>query len=126
MSHIGENIAKLRGLRRMTQKEMAAKVGLVQPVYSKIEQKEEIDDDLLKKIANALEVSPEAIKNFNEADLINNISCHFNDNAVNTVYNFNPMEKIIELYQTIINEKDETIKNKNEVIELYKKQRGNL
>jgi len=115
MAHIGQNIAKLRGMRRLTQKEMAAKTGIAQPEYSKIEQKAEIDENLLVLIADALDISPEAIKNFNEEAAINNISCNFNDNAVNTLYQFNPLDKIIELYEAVIKEKDE-------VIEMYKKQ----
>jgi transcriptional regulator with XRE-family HTH domain len=122
MVHLGENIARLRGLRRLTQKEMAGKLSLGQSDYSRIEQKAEIDDDLLELIANALEVSPEAIKNFDEKAIINNISCNFNDNAVNTVYQFNPVDKIIELYERVINEKNEIIKSKDEVIEMQKQQ----
>jgi transcriptional regulator with XRE-family HTH domain len=126
MAHIGINIAKLRGMRRITQKEMAAKLNLGQPDYSKIEQKAEIDDGLLESIAQALEVSPEAIRNFNEDAAINIISSTLHDNAgsynSNPVFNFNPIDKIVELYETVINEKNEIIKQKDEVIEMYKKQ----
>src|SRR5271156_3777604 len=95
--HLGQNIAKLRGLRRLTQKAMAAKLNLAQPEYSKIERKAEIDDDLLALIAEALEVTPDAIKNFNEGAIINNISCSFNDNNFNTINHFSPVEKMVEL-----------------------------
>ena len=122
MAHLGHNIAKLRGIRRMTQKEMAGKIGLYQPDYSKVEQKEEIDEELLLLIANALEVTPEAIKNFNEEAAISIISNNtLNDNAAiighNPVYNFNPIDKLIEiveenrkLYERLLKEKDATIK----------------
>lgn len=119
-THLGQNIARLRGMRRMTQKEMAAKLNLAQPEYSKIEQKEEIDNDLLNLIAGALEVSPEAIKHFNEDAIIHNISCTFNDHATNTMYQFSPVDQIIELYKTVIKEKDEIIKSKDELLEIYK------
>ncbi|HVV53696.1 MAG TPA: hypothetical protein VHC47_00135 [Mucilaginibacter sp.] len=32
------------------------------------------------------------------AAAINNIAYNFNDNAINTIYNFNPVDKIVELY----------------------------
>lgn len=119
--HIGQNIARIRGMRRITQKEMAAKLNLAQPEYSKIEKRAEIDDGLLTLVAAALDVTPEAIKNFNEGAAINNISCTFNDNNFNTIYHFNPVEKIIELYETIIKQKDDMLKLKDEVIEMHKK-----
>jgi transcriptional regulator with XRE-family HTH domain len=126
MAHIGQNIAKLRGIRRMTQKEMASKTGLFQPEYSKLEQKEEIDDDLLAIIAAALDVTPEAIRKFNEEAVINIVSNILNDNSAiisnYPIINLNPIDKLIEvieenkkLYERLLQEKDEKI-------ELYKKQ----
>jgi transcriptional regulator with XRE-family HTH domain len=109
MVHLGQNIARLRGMRRMTQKEMAAKLELAQPEYSRIEQKAEIDEDLLALIATALEVTPEAIKNFNENAVFNNFSCNFSEGSANTIYQMNPIEKIIELYEAVIKEKDAMI-----------------
>jgi len=120
MTNIGKNIAKIRGMRRLTQKEMAAKLVLAQPEYSKIEQKAEIDDDLLERIAIVLEVSPEAIKNFNEDSAINIISNILNDHAamINNypIFNFNPIDKLIEivdenrkLYEQLLKEKDNVI-----------------
>lgn len=106
----------------MTQKEMASKLNLAQPEYSKIEQKEELDYDTLKLVASALEVTPEAIKHFNEDAIIHNISCNFYDNATNTMYQFSPVDEIIDLYKTIIKEKDEIIKSKDELLEIYKTQ----
>lgn len=133
MSHIGENIAKLRGFRRLTQKEMAAKLELDQSEYSRIEKKAKIDEQLLQLIAGVLEVTPEAIKNLNEEATINVISSSFtladNASSFNTypIFNFNPIDKLVALvdenrmlYERLLKEKEETIKLKDEVIELYK------
>jgi transcriptional regulator with XRE-family HTH domain len=95
VAHIGQNIARFRGLRRMTQKEMADKLKIAQPVYSKIEQKAKVDDEILQRISDVLNIPAEVIKNFTEEAIINNINCHFADNAINTVYNVNPNEKLI-------------------------------
>lgn len=127
MTHVGQNIAKLRGMRRLTQKEMAAKLNLGQPDYSKIEQRAEVDDKMLALIADVLQITPDAIKNFNEEAAINIISNTLNDNAsvINNYpyYNLNPVEKLMEvvndnkkmaaeikeIYERLLKEKDEII-----------------
>ena len=122
MQHLGSNIARIRGLRRLTQKEVADKLKITQPEYSRLENKEKIDDDPLEKIAQALEVPIEVIKNFKEdAVFTNNI--YDQNNSINQVYfQFNPIEKIVELYEQVLKEKNEVIKSKDEVIEMFKKQ----
>jgi len=121
MVHLGQNIAKLRGMKRLTQKEIATKLNLSQSEYSKIEQKAEIDEDLLSLIASALEISPDALKNFNEDFVIFNIE-NMNDNAANYQYHFNPIEKVVDLYERLLREKEEIIKQKDDMIEMYKKE----
>ena len=74
--------------------------------------------DILEKLATALKIPVEAIKNFNEDAVVTNISCTFHDspNSASVIYNFNPIEKWIEaleenkrLNQTLLKEKDERI-----------------
>jgi transcriptional regulator with XRE-family HTH domain len=55
MVHLGNNIAKLRGFRRMPQKDIAQRLGLTQQEYSRIESKDLVDDDLLERIAVELD-----------------------------------------------------------------------
>jgi len=115
MVHLGNNIAKLRGIKRIPQKEMAAKLKLSQPEYSRIEQKSNIDDDLLERVAKALEISPDIIREFREEAIFTN-NVYEQNNTISQVYfQTNPLDKIVELYETIIRQKDE-------VIEMYKKQ----
>lgn len=65
---------------------------------------------MLDKVAKALGVTPEAIKNFSEDTAINIVSSTFNDNAsVNYYPTFNPIDKIVELYERMLNEKNELI-----------------
>ena len=68
-------------------------------------QKEVIDPQILEQVANALHVNPEAIKNFNEEQAINifsNTFSDFKDNAIASAMNyqctFNPIDKIVQLY----------------------------
>ncbi len=128
--HLGQNVAKLRGLKRLTQKEVAAKLNLTQPEYSRIEQNMVIEDVMLNRIAEALGIEVESIKNLDEQAAINIVSSVFHDNSsINhqSELNFNPIDKWVEaiemntkLYERLLEEKNEIIKQKDEIIEMYK------
>ncbi len=64
--HIGRKISRIRELRNMKQEALAAELGISQQAVSKLEQNESIDEVYLERIAKALGVNPEVIKNFNE------------------------------------------------------------
>lgn len=120
MNHVGNNIARLRNFRRMPQKEMAAKLSMSQQAYSSIENKQEIDDDLLERIAQILEFPVDAIRDL-DAHSVLSINQQ-GGNAGSVFYQYNPNEKIQELYERLLKEKDDIIKSKDEVIEMYRKQ----
>jgi len=87
-----------------------------QKKVSLLESKETIDDALLEQVANVLEVPVEAIKNFSEEGAITYFN-NFNEGSINngtvgsTNYNcnFNPIDKIVELYERMLKEKNELI-----------------
>ena len=103
--HIGRKISKIRELKGIKQETMAIELGISQQAVSKIEQNAEIEDDALSKIAKVLGVSPDAIKNYSD-DAIVTFFNTFNDqsgagaffSSTNLHCTFNPIEKIIELY----------------------------
>lgn len=109
MSHLGNNVARLRGYRQMPQKEIAAKLNITQQDYSKIEKKEVIEDDLLERIAEALDFPVELIKQIDAAPSAFSV----NQQGGNTGVTFNQysteVDKIVELYERVIKEKDDTI-----------------
>jgi hypothetical protein len=85
---------------------------------SMLEQKDVIEDNLLKKISAVLKIPVEAFQNFDEEQAVNLISCNFSDNAMFNnrieVFNNNPIEEIkklheekIALYERMLKEKDE-------------------
>ncbi|MCD8739691.1 helix-turn-helix transcriptional regulator [Mucilaginibacter roseus] len=99
--HIGRKISKLRELRGIKQETLAAELGISQQAISKIEQSAEVEDEALLKIAKVLGLSSEAIKAFTEEAVFNIISNTFQDSSSNNnnyMCTFNPIEKIIELY----------------------------
>src|SRR5690606_21707424 len=104
-NHIGRKIGRIRELRGMKQETLAEKLGISQQAVSKIEQSKTIEDDKLEQIAKVLGVTKEGIENFSEDTVLNIISNTFtsNDsstiNAINVQPNFNPLDKVLELYE---------------------------
>jgi len=120
--HIGRKISRIREIRGIKQDYLANELGVSQQTISKIEQSEEVEDSTLEKIAAVLGVSTEAIKNFNEESILSIISNTFtsNDNstinAINIQCSFNPLDKVVELYERLLQserEKLELVKGVN-------------
>jgi transcriptional regulator with XRE-family HTH domain len=104
-NHIGRKISRIRELRDMKQEALAQAMGTNQQAISLMENSETIDEDKLIEVAKALGVSAEAIKNFSEENVINYFNNFYDNSASNgqgafaPVYNFNPIEKLIEVYE---------------------------
>ena len=111
--HIGRNISRIRELRGMKQEALAIAIGVSQQSVSNIEGSETVDDEKLKAIAEVLGVSSDAIKNYSDETVLNVINNTFTShdsstiNAINIQPNFNPLDKIVELYERLVQaEKD--------------------
>ena len=115
--HIGRNIQKIRVYLGMKQEALAADLGVSQNVISKIEKESEIEEGLLNKIASVLGISAEVIKDFDVERAIYNINS-YKDATISPgsiAQQFNPVDKIIELYERLLQserEKIELLKNK--------------
>ncbi|SCZ02730.1 DNA-binding transcriptional regulator, XRE-family HTH domain [Flavobacterium anhuiense] len=104
--HIGRNISRIRELRDMKQEALAQALGTSQQTVSAIENSETIDDTRLAEVAKALGVTVEAIKNYCDDMVLNIINNTFTNtshdsstiNSINVQPNFNPLDKIVELY----------------------------
>ena len=111
--HIGRNISRIRELRGMKQEALAIAIGVSQQSVSNIEGSETVDEEKLKAISEVLGVSPEAIKNYSDETVLNVINNTFTShdsstiNAINIQPNFNPLDKVVELYERLVQaEKD--------------------
>ena len=100
----GYNVRRLRDILDVKQETIASALGMTQQNLSKLEQKAEIEDELLAKIADAMQIPVEAIKNFDDKCVFNVISNSFADSS--SVAIINPIDKVAELYERIIKEKD--------------------
>ncbi|OOG18178.1 hypothetical protein BWD42_12995 [Sphingobacterium sp. CZ-UAM] len=103
--HIGSKIRRARELRGIKQEVLANELGISQSAISVIEQSEYIDENKLQRIAEVLDVSAKAIINFSEEALVFHIQCMY-DNMMARTYNFkssyNPLDKVIELYERLL------------------------
>src|ERR1700744_1295558 len=126
-SHIGRKIRKIRELRGIKQEALAAELGISQQAVSKIEQSADVEEEALKKIAKVLGVTAEAIKNFSDEAVVNYFNT-FNDNSTNNgaVYafnsTFNPVEKLIEVYEENKKLYEQLLASEREKVELLKNQ----
>ncbi|HMU47358.1 MAG TPA: helix-turn-helix transcriptional regulator [Chitinophagaceae bacterium] len=111
--HEGRNVKRIREILGMKQETLAHELGLSQQAISALEQKEALDKDMLEKVAAALKVPTDTIKNFNEEAAINIISTtfHSHDNSTSIAYqstlNFNPIDKMVELYEALLKSEKE-------------------
>lgn len=122
--HIGRNIQKIRVYLGMKQEALAADLGVSQNTISKIEKEPEIEEGLLNRIASVLGISADVIKDFDVEKAIYNITNYkdatISPGATANVYTahiqqINPVDKIIELYERLLQserEKIELLKNK--------------
>jgi transcriptional regulator with XRE-family HTH domain len=119
--HEGRNVKRIREILGIKQDDLATRVGLTQQAISQLEAKESVDKEVLEKIASAMGVNTDAIKNFNEEAAANYFNS-FHDNSVNhgAVYafnsTFNPIERWVEameenkkLYERLLESEKEKV-----------------
>jgi transcriptional regulator with XRE-family HTH domain len=119
-NHIGRKISRIRELKDMKQEALAQALGTNQQSISAMENSETIEDERLLQVAKALGVSPEAIKNFTEENMINYFNSFYdNSSSQGNSFNqgmyatFNPLDKVVELYERLVLAE----KEKNEYLE---------
>ena len=122
---IGRKISRIRELRGMKQTTMAIELGIAQQNVSKLENRDEIGDELLERVAKVLGVRPEGIRNFQEEDLQEIITCmktkEEKEMLINYSPSFDPMEKIVELYDEKVKLLERLVKSEQEKVEFLRK-----
>jgi len=117
MIHHGRNVKRIREILGVKQDFLATSLGLSQQAISQLEQKEVLDATVLERISKALGVSEEVIKNFNDEAAINVVANTINNHDQSAVVNyyptFNPIDKIVELYERLLQAERE----KNELLQ---------
>ncbi|WP_407480397.1 helix-turn-helix domain-containing protein [Elizabethkingia miricola] len=127
--HQGRNVKRFREMLGIKQDALAFDLGedWNQKKISLLEQKEIIEDPLLKKISEALKIPMEAFQNFDEEEAVNIIANTFGDHGIGYQRNdnpvFNPIEQVLKmheekiaLYERMLKEKDEMMAKLEEFI----------
>lgn len=137
--HQGRNVKRFREMLGIKQEALAFDLGddWNQKKISLLEQKDVIEDPLLKKISEVLKIPVEAFQNFDEEQAINiiaNTVNTVNDNGTGQLFQINPtintsdkwieaLEEIkrlnvekADLYERMLKEKDEMIERLEKLI----------
>jgi len=107
----GANVRRWREWRGVNQEVLAEQVGISQATLSLYEKKDKLEQDILDKIAKALDIPVEALTELNQGASINIVSSTLHDYAgsVFNYPNFNPMDKIVELYDKLLESEKEKV-----------------
>lgn len=117
LHHLGRKVEKVRRLRGMTQAELGDLLSITKQAVSKMEQSEKIEDERLDKIASALGVTVEGLKEFNEETVLYNTNNFYENcgvkNAIGNNQTFNnfPLEQAIELFEKLLDKQREQFEN---------------
>ncbi|MDR4893457.1 helix-turn-helix transcriptional regulator [Chryseobacterium cucumeris] len=128
--HQGRNIKRFREMLGIKQEALAFDLGedWNQKKISLLEQKETIEDPLLKRISEVLKIPVEAFQNFDEEEAVNVIANTFGDHSIGYQKNdnpiFNPIEQVLKLheekialYERMLKEKDEMMARLEQLIQ---------
>ncbi|MEO3404713.1 helix-turn-helix transcriptional regulator [Mucilaginibacter sp. CAU 1740] len=127
--HHGRNIKRFREMLGFKQEALALELGddWSQRRISLLEAKDTIEDDILAQVAAILKVPIEAIKNFDEQAAVTYFNT-FNDTSVNHgpfmgnygTYNFNPIEKWLEVIEENKKLYERLLQSEREKVEILK------
>jgi transcriptional regulator with XRE-family HTH domain len=126
--HEGRNVKRFREMLGIKQEALAYDLGngWNQKKISLLEQKESIELPLLEQISSTLKIPVEAFQNFDEEQAMNIISNTFDlkDNAINNIasglnhqFSFNPIDKMVELYERMLQQQKEMIERLEKLIQ---------
>ena len=136
--HHGHNVRLARTWKNITQEALADKLNIYQTDVSTLEQKETIDDKMLDKIAKAMNVPLDFFTNFDLGSTMNSYNVNNNETYEMTQTNsdtasgndfvqqkivereeiiYNPLDKVTELYERLLKEKEQLIERLEKQIE---------
>lgn len=125
--HQGRNVKRFREMLNIKQEALAYDLGedWSQKKISMLEQKDVIEESLLKQISAILNIPVEAFQNFNEEQAINIISNTFDNGAIGYQMNdnctFNPVKEVLKLHEEKIALYERMLKEKDEMMQKLEK-----
>jgi transcriptional regulator with XRE-family HTH domain len=123
--HEGRNVKRFREMLGIKQEALAYELGdgWNQKKISLLEQKETIELPLLQQISSTLKIPVEAFQNFDEEKAVNLISnsASFENCQQPAFFNhqptFNPIDKMVELYERMLQQQKEMIEKLEKLIQ---------
>lgn len=126
--HHGRNVRIARNWKNITQEGLATMLDLYQTDVSVLEQKETIEDAMLDRIARAMDVPKDFFTDFDMDTTMNSYHAYQEGNSITQAesskseingqkiiekeeINNNPGDKVAELYERLLKEKDDKIKD---------------
>lgn len=122
--HEGRNIKRFREMLGIKQEALAMELGddWTQKKISLLEQKDSVEPLLLQQVADVLKIPAEVFKNFDEEQAVNVISNTFTShdtstlNAINPNCTFNPLDKVMELFERLLASEREKVELMREIL----------
>jgi transcriptional regulator with XRE-family HTH domain len=112
MKPLGENIRKVRDLLGLDQADIAKKLNITAQAYGRIERGDtKLDVERLQQIAEALNVTPEFISNFDEKKIfVNSQVNQISTNNDGLQYNYSQNEALVQALERRISIQQDEIK----------------
>lgn len=117
-SNHGPNVRRWREWRNVNQDTLAEQIGVSQATLSSYEKKDKLEQDILDRIAKALDIPVEAITELEQGASINIVNAYDQSGSINYSPTFNPIDKIVELYDEKIALYERMLKDKEDAISL--------
>jgi len=122
--HQGRNVKRFREMLGIKQEALAFDLGQEwnQKKISQLEQKDIIEEHMLRQISAALNIPVEAFQNFDEEQAVNIISNTFDNGSVlygyqrNDNCTFHPIDQLLKLHEEKIALYERMLKEKDEMM----------
>ena len=101
--HKGKNAKRLREAKGIKQEVIAMELNITQQAVSQLEKRQELDDETIKVYAKVVGIDEQFIRNMTDESLLEGSNYFYdhsiqNKNVSTQTLNFNPLDKLVELY----------------------------
>ena len=115
-SNHGANVRRWREWRNVNQDVLAEQIGVSQATLSGYEKRDKLEIEILEKIAKALNIPVGAITELGNDASINIVNAYDNSGSINYSPTFTPLDKIVELYDKLLEAEKEKVAMLQEVL----------
>ncbi len=120
--HHGYNVKRLREILGVKQEDLAERLQLSQQTVSRYENSDTLEDNILNNISKALNIPIDSIKNFSEEGVVSIFGNNYQDEAVSYAVHykctFNPLEKVVSLYDEKVELLERMLQTEKEKVSL--------